>query len=109
MPLDWLFGSKKKSEPDPTPHHEDKANASGDEFVVLDADQTLPSRGDGSGMYPQLPYALAPKSQTNPESHTTHSSSASTNEVTTALGFLSGVPFKLTSTDTFEGREKCFA
>lgn len=103
MPLDWLFGSKKKAEQD---HHvtEEKPNSSSDDFVMLDSDQASASGGLNCAMYPQLPYAISGNSasQVEPLPGCIAEDNSTQHEVTGVQGFLSGVPFKLTSADTFQ-------
>lgn len=83
MPLEWIFGSKKKSDP----HSQKEAIGTGeDDFVFLERNENIrPTRPTDSNKI--LPYSVIPVSSSN----------ASQIQEVSIRSFIHGVPFKLTN------------
>lgn len=93
MPLEWLFGSKKKAEPDP---QFPVAEVKEDDFVLVGNEQFLrPRTFSEVRANALLPYSLAPATTiVAPET-------SNTPDLTLNLNFLHAVPFNISTTETF--------
>lgn len=102
MPLEWIFGSRKKSEPEQSGQEgsSQSKREEDDEFVMLS--QSMPSQSTLDTGGPRLPYSLAPAP--TPVVQDSHQQEQSHQQESSHLqqSFLHGVPFKLTCNGSLE-------